>query len=142
MIYHAHIKLPLAKLRHHHHHFKPGASHTGAQSGHEQVPLMLYWQPGKRSFVETKGVFPQTTASKLLKLSLFADTVQILAILQAKDFPRKTRQDVKGPPPLLPTVPLSCQGAPPHARVRMEAASTDSLKTLSSFSLRVTWLEI
>lgn len=52
MIYHAHIKLPLAKLRHHHHHFKPGASHTGAQSGHEQVPLMLYWQPGKRSFVE------------------------------------------------------------------------------------------
>lgn len=128
-----HVKLPLAKLRHHHH-FKPGASHTGAQSGHEQVPLMLYWQPGKRSFVEAlrrKECSHKPLLQRLLKLSFFADTVQILAILQAKDFPRKTRQDVKGPP----TVPLSCQKAPPHARVRWKQL----LRTLSRLWVPFPW---
>lgn len=62
---------------------------------------------------------------------------------QAKDFPRKTRQDVKGPPPHAATncTLVMSRSTSPRTRT-MEAASTDSLKTLSSFSLRVTWLEI
>lgn len=133
--------LILAKLWHHDHHFKPGASHTGAQSGHEQVPLMLYWQPGQRSFVEAlkqkecshKPLFQSILSC--LCLLMFADT-RILAILQAKDLPRKTRLDVKRPPPHAATnCILVTQGAPPHARVRWKQL----LRTLSRLWVPSPW---